>query len=220
MAQYQETRKLTKRQKICKAIEDYEICWNMSDSDLQSIANRISGDIDVESHLIFDFLIEKRRESRAERQIEIDRIVREVHNEYGVHSLRWGQHKELTVICERADVDMKTAKAALKNFGIPRKQWEESGIWKMTEEEKTNLEKEQAAKQQQRLAKQQEKIYRNMAKCPCCGSTSLSYDIKKLSVGRTLVGDVIAGAPGAVLGGLSSNKGYAICLNCGKKWKV
>lgn len=83
MIQYQETRKLTKRQKICKAIEGYEICWNMNNSDLQSIANRISNDIDVESNLIFDFLIEKRRESRAERQMEIDRIVREVHNEYG-----------------------------------------------------------------------------------------------------------------------------------------
>lgn len=59
-----------------------------------------------------------------------------------------------------------------------------------------------------------------MAKCPRCGSTSLSYDTKKLSIGRTLVGDAIAGAPGAVLGGLSSKKGYAICLNCGKKWKV
>ena len=110
MIQYQETRKLTKRQKICKAIEGYEICWNMNNSDLQSIANRISNDIDVESNLIFDFLIEKRRESRAERQMEIDRIVREVHNEYGEHSLRWGKHKELTVICERSGVDMKTAK--------------------------------------------------------------------------------------------------------------
>ena len=220
MIQYQETRKLTKRQKICKAIEGYEICWNMNNSDLQSIANRISNDIDVESNLIFDFLIEKRRESRAERQMEIDRIVREVHNEYGEHSLSWGKHKELTVICERAGVDMKTAKTALKNFGIPRKQWEESRRWKMTEEEKAHLEEERVAEQQQRLANQQERYYKRMAKCPRCGSTSLSYDTKKLSIGRALVGDAIAGAPGAVLGGLSSKKGYAVCMNCGKKWKV
>lgn len=124
------------------------------------------------------------------------------------------------MICERSGVDMKTAKTALKNFGIPRKQWEESRRWKMTEEEKAHLEEERVAEQQQRLANQQERYYKRMAKCPRCGSTSLSYDTKKLSIGRALVGDAIAGAPGAVLGGLSSKKGYAVCLNCGKKWKV
>lgn len=59
-----------------------------------------------------------------------------------------------------------------------------------------------------------------VAKCPRCRSTSISYDTKKLSIGRALVGDAIAGAPGAVLGGLSSKKGYAVCLNCGKRWKI
>lgn len=59
-----------------------------------------------------------------------------------------------------------------------------------------------------------------VAKCPRCRSTSISYDTKKLSIGRALVGDTIAGAPGAVLGGLSSKKGYAVCLNCGKRWKL
>lgn len=59
-----------------------------------------------------------------------------------------------------------------------------------------------------------------IAKCPKCHSTSIAYDTKKLSVGRAIVGNAVAGAPGAVLGGLSSNKGYAVCLNCGKRWKV
>lgn len=220
MTQYQESHKLTKRQKICKAIEGYEICCDMNDSDLQIIANRISGDIGVEPDLIFDFLVEKRKESKEERQMEINRIVREVHNEYGEHSLKWGKRKELTVICERAGVDMNTAKDALKNFGIPKKQWEENRIWEMTEEEKANLEEERVAKQQQDLIKQQERYYKRMAKCPRCGSASLSYDTKKLSIGRTIVGDAIAGAPGAILGGLSSKKGYAVCLNCGKRWKI
>lgn len=57
-------------------------------------------------------------------------------------------------------------------------------------------------------------------KCPKCGSSSISYDTKKLSIGRTLIGDVIAGAPGAILGGVSSKKGFAVCLNCGKRWKI
>ena len=115
---------------------------------------------------------------------------------------------------------MKTAKTLLNNFGMSQKQWEEMGLWKKTEEEKEQEAQQQFEKQRQRLVKEQEKVYRNMAKCPRCGSTSLSYDTKKLSIGRALVGDAIAGAPGAVLGGLSSKKGYAICLNCGKKWKV
>lgn len=59
-----------------------------------------------------------------------------------------------------------------------------------------------------------------IAMCPKCHSTSISYDTKKLSIGRAIVGDAIAGAPGAVLGGLSSKKGYGVCLNCGKRWKI
>jgi Zn finger protein HypA/HybF involved in hydrogenase expression len=57
-------------------------------------------------------------------------------------------------------------------------------------------------------------------KCPKCKSTSITYTNKKLSIGRTIVGGAILGAPGAVLGGLSSKKGYAVCLNCGKRWKL
>lgn len=75
-------------------------------------------------------------------------------------------------------------------------------------------------RQQQQLMKQQEKVIRNMAKCPRCGSTSISYDTKKLSVGRAIVGDAVAGPTGAILGGLSSKKGYGVCLKCGKRWKL
>lgn len=67
---------------------------------------------------------------------------------------------------------------------------------------------------------QQISLYNKLAKCPRCKSTSISYDTKKLSLGRALVGDMIAGAPGAILGGLSSKKGYAVCLKCGKRWKI
>lgn len=56
---------------------------------------------------------------------DVYKIIREIHNEYGAHSLRWGKHKELTVICERLGVDMKTAKTMLNNFGMSRGQWEE-----------------------------------------------------------------------------------------------
>lgn len=58
------------------------------------------------------------------------------------------------------------------------------------------------------------------ARCPKCGSTSIQYTNKKLSLGRALVGDAVAGPTGVVLGGLSSKKGYAVCLKCGKQWKI
>lgn len=60
----------------------------------------------------------------------------------------------------------------------------------------------------------------NTVHCPKCHSTSISYDTKKVSVGRAIVGNAVAGPTGAIIGGLSSNKGYAVCLNCGKRWKI
>ena len=56
--------------------------------------------------------------------------------------------------------------------------------------------------------------------CPKCKSTALTYTNKKLSVGRALTGGLLFGEGGAVLGGLSSKKGYVKCLNCGHKWKL
>ncbi len=56
--------------------------------------------------------------------------------------------------------------------------------------------------------------------CPKCHSTSINYDSKKLSIGRALIGNALAGSTGAVLGGLTGKKGYAVCLNCGNRWKV
>lgn len=56
-------------------------------------------------------------------------------------------------------------------------------------------------------------------RCPKCHSTSISYQ-NKVSVGRAAVGGALAGPTGAVLGGLTGKKGYAVCLNCGKRWKI
>lgn len=130
--------------------------------------------------------------------------------------------------------DFNKFKDIMSKYNLFKDRSRFSEIYKQTDEERkiTDVKREkyrqieraraeeEEQQRMQRLASQQEKVYRNMAKCPRCGSTSLSYDTKKLSIGRTLVGDAIAGAPGAVLGGLSSKKGYAVCLNCGKKWKV
>lgn len=149
-------------------------------------------------------------------QQELNRIVHDVHNEYGGK----GKIKEISIISQRAGISRREAKQALDNFGMKPGEWEKMGLWKKTEEEKEHETQQQFEKRQQRLVKEQEKIYKKMAKCPRCGSTSLSYDTKKLSIGRALVGGVIAGETGAIMGGLSSKKGYAVCLKCGKRWKL
>ena len=56
--------------------------------------------------------------------------------------------------------------------------------------------------------------------CPKCKSTSLTYQNKKLSIGRAVTGGILFGGDGAILGGLTSKKGYVKCLNCGHKWKL
>lgn len=220
MADFQNEKKLTKRQKIYCALEKYEINASLTDADIHEIAQKISNELSIDVESVYDFILEEWKQSKINHQKEINKelnlIVREVHNEFG----RFGKHREVSEICERANIDKKTAKRLLDNFGMQRGQWEEMGLWKKTGEEKKQEEQQRLAEQQQRLVKQQESIYKKMAKCPRCGSTSLSYDTKKLSIGRALVGDAIAGAPGAILGGLSSKKGYAVCLNCGKRWKI
>lgn len=56
-------------------------------------------------------------------------------------------------------------------------------------------------------------------KCPKCGSKSLHAGTKKLSIGRALIGNKLAGGVGAILGGQSSKKVIITCLNCGHSWK-
>jgi len=59
-----------------------------------------------------------------------------------------------------------------------------------------------------------------LACCPKCGYTSITFVNKRLSIGRALIGNAIAGGKGAVLGGLSSKAGNNKCLNCGFSWKI
>lgn len=61
---------------------------------------------------------------------------------------------------------------------------------------------------------------KNLVKCKKCGSTSITYVNKRLSIGRALAGGFIASGPGAILGGLSSKKGKAKCLKCGHEWNI
>ncbi|MDQ0149366.1 PH domain-containing protein [Eubacterium multiforme] len=56
--------------------------------------------------------------------------------------------------------------------------------------------------------------------CPKCHSTAITYQGKKISIGKAIVGGALLGPGGTVLGGLSGKKGKVVCLNCGHKWKL
>lgn len=56
--------------------------------------------------------------------------------------------------------------------------------------------------------------------CPKCRSTQITYGGNRISLSRAVVGGAVAGPAGATLGGLTGKKGYAVCLNCGKRWKI
>lgn len=58
-----------------------------------------------------------------------------------------------------------------------------------------------------------------VAKCPKCGSTSITTTNKKLSVGRAVVGGMIAGPVGFGVGAVTSKKIMNVCMSCGHKWK-
>ena len=156
-------------------------------------------------------------EQRVFIMADFEKIANEVHMKYYSQG-KFGQDRaEIKEICKLTGASKKEAKDAIEKIKHPNgKQW----LLEKEIEENKRMDEIQEQKLQKKVLEQQESVLRNMAKCPRCGSTSISYDTKKLSIGRALVGDAIAGAPGAIMGGLSSKKGYAVCLNCGKRWKV
>lgn len=58
-----------------------------------------------------------------------------------------------------------------------------------------------------------------MAKCPRCGSTSLSGNKKGFGIGKAVVGAALIGPLGLVAGNIGAHKVQVTCLNCGKKFK-
>lgn len=61
----------------------------------------------------------------------------------------------------------------------------------------------------------------NQARCPRCGSPSLSANKKGFGMGKAVVGTLAFGVIGGVLAGsIGSKKIEVTCLKCGKKFKV
>lgn len=73
--------------------------------------------------------------------------------------------------------------------------------------------------QQQQLA-EQKKQFKSMAKCPHCGSTSLSGNKKGFGIGKAVVGASALVPLGLVMGNIGAKKIKVTCLKCGKKFKA
>lgn len=59
----------------------------------------------------------------------------------------------------------------------------------------------------------------NVARCPKCGSTSITANKKGFSLAKGALGVATVGAYGAIAAGHGKNKVICTCLNCGKQWK-
>lgn len=97
-----------------------------------------------------------------------------------------------------------------------------------TFKEQKNLELQQtqmkmqamSLKAQQEQLQLQQQQYNSMAKCPRCGSTSLSGNKKGFGIGKAVVGAALIGPFGLVAGNIGAKKVQVTCLNCGKKFKL
>jgi predicted RNA-binding Zn-ribbon protein involved in translation (DUF1610 family) len=59
----------------------------------------------------------------------------------------------------------------------------------------------------------------NVARCPKCGSTSITANKKGFSLAKGALGVATVGAYGVLAAGHGKNKVLVTCLNCGKQWK-
>lgn len=58
------------------------------------------------------------------------------------------------------------------------------------------------------------------ARCPKCGSTSLTGNKKGFGLGKGAVGAVVLGPVGILAAGAGKNKVIVTCMKCGHQWKV
>ena len=77
-----------------------------------------------------------------------------------------------------------------------------------------------ALKAQQEQLQLQQQQYSSMARCPRCGSTSLSGNKKGFGIGKAVVGAALVGPLGLVAGNIGAQKVQVTCLKCGKKFKI
>lgn len=99
-------------------------------------------------------------------------------------------------------------------------------IQKKAELQNVMMQRAQLLQQQQQLETQRKQMeayqrqYEAQAKCPICGSTSLSGHKQGFGIGKAAVGAVMFGGIGLLAGGINANKTVVTCMNCGHKFKL
>lgn len=93
----------------------------------------------------------------------------------------------------------------------------ESIVNMSADEMRLKLEIERLMIEKEQLELQREQ-FNGMAKCPRCGSTSLSGNKKGFGVGKAVVGAWAIGPLGLMAGNISAKKVHVTCLKCGKRF--
>ncbi len=73
---------------------------------------------------------------------------------------------------------------------------------------------------QEQLLEHEIEIHNSQAKCPRCGSISLSGNKKGFGIGKAVVGASFIGAFGLIAGNINSKKLIITCMNCGHRFKL
>lgn len=151
---------------------------------------------------------EYNKEQEITIEEKFDKQFIDIYNEYAKCSVLWVDKKRREALNERMGMDKKTAQKMLDDYRreLRIKYYEKHPERITTQKSVNEFEHKQTENK--------------IPHCPKCRSTAISYESKKLSLGRAAVGGILAGPAGAVLGGVTSKKGYAVCLNCGKRWKI
>lgn len=116
-----------------------------------------------------------------------------------------GNHPPLNVSENKGSIEEMQRKAELQNVLMQRAQL---------------MQQQQQLEAQRRQMEAQQKQYDSQAKCPMCGSTSLSGNKQGFGIGKAAVGAVMFGGIGLLAGGINANKTVVTCMNCGHKFKL
>lgn len=109
------------------------------------------------------------------------------------------------LLCERAKCDIQSSLTEAEKYKVPYKPIviEKSEQPSVGEKQVVHLEND------------------NQARCPSCGSTSLSANKKGFGMGKAVVGTLAFGViGGALAGSIGAKKIEVTCLKCGKVFKI
>lgn len=114
--------------------------------------------------------------------------------------------------CPRCGTPVLVAAQNASEMKTERRREEMAIAWRQCRENK-KYEKE-ICRKVKRMERRNKVVH-----CPKCKSTSISY-APKPSWGRAFIGYGLGGDVGAIIGSMTGKKKYAVCLNCGRTWKL